>query len=127
MTSAHQSGWTLLGTVMAIAIVGILSAIALPRLSDYARDSKIATLQGITGSIKATIAIVRSKALVAGLSRSNSSPGANASDYIVTTDAGSSEVDYRNLCPESIGESGDQLEMLDFLEISDDFETRVNN
>tara|TARA_B110000091_G_C13815818_1_gene477728 strand:+ start:2382 stop:2666 length:285 start_codon:yes stop_codon:yes gene_type:complete len=48
-------------------------------------------------------------------------------DYVVDFGSGRVEVDWRNHCPESKGEAGEQLELLDFLDISDGFKTRVTN
>ena len=40
-------------------------------------------------------------------------------DYVVDFGSGRVEVDWRNHCPESKGEAGEQLELLDFLDISE--------
>ena len=49
-----------------------------------------------------------------GLSISSANPG-DQSALLVTTEAGTSEVDWRNLCPESRAELGDSLQMSDHI------------
>lgn len=129
MRNKHQSGWTFIELVITISIIGILSAIAFPRFADQARVAKIATLQGIAGSIKSTIAIMKGKALIAGATRRTNPPGADEYKYIVETEAGSSEVDYRNLCPESRAELGDKLSIIDLigLEHNNALDIQINN
>ncbi|GAA3915044.1 hypothetical protein GCM10022277_06990 [Litoribacillus peritrichatus] len=114
----NESGFTLIELVMVIVILGVLSAFALPRFADLSSSAKIATLQGIEGSMRATISIIRSKAYVNGLSITSSNPG-DQSAYIIETEAGTSEVDWRNLCPESQAELGDALSMIDHIDLSE--------
>tara|TARA_R110002167_G_scaffold58959_7_gene166968 strand:- start:889 stop:1245 length:357 start_codon:yes stop_codon:yes gene_type:complete len=64
--------------------------------------------------MRSTIGIIRSKAYTQGLSVTNANPG-DQSAYLVTTEAGTSEVDWRNLCPESRAELVDTLEMSDHI------------
>lgn len=125
----REKGFTLIELVMVIVILGVLSAFALPRFADLGTQAKVATLEGIEGSLKATIAIVKSKAYTQGLSRSDSNPVGGQNSYIVTTEAGAAEVDWRNLCPESQAELGDALDMKDHigLEETGDLEVDSNN
>jgi len=111
-------GFTLIELVMVIVILGVIAALTLPRFADLSRQAKISTLEGIAGSINATTAIVRSKAYVQGLSVSGANPGAGQSAYVVETEAGRAEVDWRNLCPESEAELADQLELIDYVDLS---------
>lgn len=105
-----QRGFTLIELVVVIVLLGILASFALPKFSDLTRESRITVLNGIAGSMRATIGIVRSKAFVNGVSIAGSNPG-NQAAYIVTTEAGTFEVDWRNLCPESRAELGDATTM----------------
>jgi len=67
--------------------------------------------------MNSTINIIRSKAYANGLSVSSSAGG--QSRYIIETEAGTSEVDWRNLCPESKAELGDALSMSDHIGLSE--------
>ena len=113
-----DKGFTLIELVMVIVILGVLAVVALPKFGDLSRSARIATLEGIEGSMRATIGIIRSQAYVNGLSVASSNPG-NQSAYIVETEAGTSEVDWRNLCPESSAELGDALDMSDHIGLSE--------
>lgn len=114
--NTKSTGFTLIELVMVIVILGVLASFALPRFSDLSSSAKIATIDSIAGTMRSTIGIIRSKAYVQGLTISSSNPG-NQSAYIVTTEAGSSEVDWRNLCPESSAELGNALDMEDHIDL----------
>ncbi len=121
--SSHRAsapGFTLIELVMVIVILGVVAAVALPRFSDLSGSARIAALDGIAGSMRSVIAIVRSKARAQGLSVAATNPGGGAAQsvFIVDTEAGSAEVDWRNLCPESVAELGDRLSMPDFIDLS---------
>jgi MSHA pilin protein MshA len=113
-----QSGFTLIELVMVIVILGILAAFAFPKFANLSNSARIATLKGIQGSMLSTISIIRSKAYVSGLSIAATNPGSQQTAYIIETEAGTSEVDYRNLCPESQAELGDALSMSDHIGLS---------
>lgn len=112
--------FTLIELVLVLVVIGVLAAFALPRFVDLERQARISTLNGVAGSMRATIAIVQSKARAQGLSPVASNPvsGGNQSGFLVTTEAGTSEVDWRNLCPESRAELGDTLAMPDHIGLS---------
>lgn len=112
--------FTLIELVLVLVVIGVLAAFALPRFVDLERQARISTLNGVAGSMRATIAIIQSKARAQGLSPAASNPvsGGNQSGYLVTTEAGTSEVDWRNLCPESRAELGDTLDMPDHIGLS---------
>jgi MSHA pilin protein MshA len=119
-----NSGFTLIELVMVIALTGILAAAALSRFSDLSSSAKTTTIQSIAGSMRSTIGIIRSKAYAKGLSISAANPG-DQSIYLVTTEAGTSEVDWRNLCPESRAELSDALEMSDHIGLSESDELGI--
>lgn len=113
-----SNGFTLIELVLVIVILGILAVFALPRFAALSSDARIATLNSVAGTMKSTIGIVRSKAHAQGLSRSASNPGgSNQTGYVIETEAGRSEIDWRNLCPESQAELADSLTMLDYISV----------
>lgn len=128
MNSKQQvSGFTLIELVVVIVILAILTAVALPKFINLSSAAKINTLEAVAGSMKSTIKLVKAKALAQGISPASANPG-DQSQFLVDFGHGIAEIDWRNLCPESSAEMGDQLDMVDFLNLqSEGLSARENN
>ena len=62
----QQSGFTLIELIMVIVILGILSAFALPRFAELGNDARIASLNGLAGSLRSAAAITHAEWLAQG-------------------------------------------------------------
>jgi len=60
-----EQGFTLIELVVVIVILGILSAVAVPKFVNLTDDSRRAVMEGLMGSIKSATTMVHSKALIA--------------------------------------------------------------
>lgn len=123
-----NKGFSLIELVIVLTVIGILAIVAFPRFVSFSTDAKVATLENIASQIKATASLAQNKARAAGLRPVPINPNAGQSRFIIDFGFGSTEVDHRNLCPESEGEFADRLKMLDFIDISsDNLVNRVDN
>ncbi len=125
-----NEGFTMIELIMVIVIVGILAAVALPKFVNLSTSARIAALENIAGTMKSTISLIKMHAYAQGLSVVESNPGGSSqTGYLVSFKNSTSEVDWRNLCPESEAELGDKMTMIDFINLRDteDLTSQVNN
>lgn len=64
--SKHQSGFTLIELVIVIVILGLLAATALPRFSNLTQSARVASLNGVAGSLRSAASIAHATQLVNG-------------------------------------------------------------
>jgi MSHA pilin protein MshA len=65
--ASRQSGFTLVELVIVILILGILSAVALPKFLDLGANARAAKLDAMFGSVRAASEIVHAAALINGV------------------------------------------------------------
>lgn len=79
----HQMGFTLIELVIVIVILGILAAAALPRFSDLSGDARVASINGLAGSLRSATAIAHATYLAKGYA-SNSSVSLDGTSISLT-------------------------------------------
>lgn len=98
-TGSTCGGFTLIELVVAIAIIGILAAVALPRLIDAQRDARVAKAHAIHGSIRSAVALARSRCEL-DLSRGDAgAPGSSCRSTPPRVEMDGSMVDIVNRHP----------------------------
>jgi MSHA pilin protein MshA len=74
---SHQSrGFTLIELVVVITILGILAAFAIPKFIALDTQARVATINGLAGSVKSAAALARSLAMATGATTTVTMEGA---------------------------------------------------
>lgn len=112
------SGFTVIEIVVVIVLISVLAALALPRFLSTSVQARVAVLQNLAGAMQTTVSLVQAQARLAGMKPVASNPGGSSqTGFVLTTEAGRSELDWRNLCPESSAEVADALDMPDYMQL----------
>jgi MSHA pilin protein MshA len=83
--SKHQRGFTLIELIVVIVILGILAATALPRFVNLQSDARAASMQGLAGSMRAAVELIRGRWLVTGSTTATTVTTADGSVVTVGT------------------------------------------
>ncbi len=65
-----NNGFSLVGLIVVIVILGVLAVSAVPKFMGMATDTRVASLEGLQGALKTGVKIAFSKTLILKLSES---------------------------------------------------------
>ncbi|WP_020183901.1 MULTISPECIES: prepilin-type N-terminal cleavage/methylation domain-containing protein [unclassified Methylotenera] len=65
-----QSGFTLVELIVVIVVLGILAATALPKFVNVSKEARVASVNGIAGALRSSVALVQAKYYASGATTS---------------------------------------------------------
>lgn len=84
----RQHGFTIIELIVVIVVLGILAATAIPRFANIGVEARIATMQGVAGSMNAAKEVVRAKWYAAGSTSLGTVTAVDTTSIAVTTGTG---------------------------------------
>lgn len=91
-----DKGYTLVEMIIVIAVIGILSATAIPKFVGISKEARIASLQAAQRTVKSADTMIKGKAIIEGIS-SKKSGSVYVGDNEVSTKYGHVELNADNL------------------------------
>lgn len=84
----RQQGFTIIEMIVVIVVLGILAATAIPRFASVGTEARIATMQGVAGSMNSAREVIRAKWYAAGSTSLATVAAVDGTSIAVTTGTG---------------------------------------
>lgn len=84
----RQQGFTIIELIVVIVVLGILAATAIPRFANVGTEARIASMQGVAGSMNSAREVIRAKWYAAGSTSLSTVTTADGTSVAVTSGSG---------------------------------------